>query len=158
MNAPSMLDVKISLEPGYDRSWGVPGYANPGDAGFDLRAAIDAPIVIRPEEKHLVPTGIRIAVPMGYELQVRPRSGLALKHGLTIINSPGTVDSGYRGPLAALLYRLRIAGDDSELVVKPGDRIAQGVIAPVWQARFEIVDGLDETTRGGGGFGSTGKG
>ncbi len=150
------IPVKISLSPEYDRSWGPPGYAKPGDAGFDLRALIKAPIEIRAEEQHLIPTGLRIAVPPGFELQVRPRSGLALKHGLTIVNSPGTVDSGYRGEVVIIAYRLKGLGDDSKLVVKPGDRIAQGVIAPVYQADFDVVDELDETERGSSGFGSSG--
>ncbi len=130
----------------------IPAYATAGAAGFDLRAAIDAPTVLAPRERLLVPTGFACAVPHGYELQVRPRSGLAVKHGIGIINSPGTVDSDYRGPLMVCLINLGA----ERFTINRGDRIAQAVVAPAPQVPLVEVDELEETERGGGGFGSTG--
>lgn len=130
----------------------IPAYATAGAAGFDLRAAIDAPTVLAPRERLLVPTGFACAVPHGYELQVRPRSGLAVEHGIGIINSPGTVDSDYRGPLMVCLINLGA----ERFTINRGDRIAQAVVAPAPQVPLVEVDELEETERGGGGFGSTG--
>jgi dUTP pyrophosphatase len=128
----------------------LPAYASAGAAGFDLRAA--AALTIAPGAIALVPTGFAVAVPPGHELQVRPRSGLAAKHGVTVLNSPGTVDSDYRGEVAVIL----INHGTTAFAVARGDRIAQGVIAAAPQAELTEVTSLDDTTRGSGGFGSTG--
>ena len=129
----------------------LPSYATAGAAGLDLRAALDARLVLGPGERALVPTGLRLAVPAGYEAQVRPRSGLALRHGIVLPNSPGTIDSDYRGEVQVILWN---AGPEP-FAIERGDRIAQLVVAPV--AQVELVEsGLDDTPRGGGGCGSTG--
>lgn len=130
----------------------LPQYATPLSAGMDLRANIDAPITLRPLERHLIPTGLFIALPPGYEAQVRPRSGLALKHGITVLNSPGTIDSDYRGELMVLLINL----SQNPFTVNDGERIAQLVIARHEQAVLTAVEVLDETERGAGGYGHTG--
>ena len=119
---------------------------------MDLRANIEEPITLRPLERKLIPTGLRIALPVGYEAQIRPRSGLALKHGITVLNSPGTVDADYRGEVMALLINL----SQEDFIINPGERIAQMVIARHEQAEFQIVEELDETERGAGGYGHTG--
>lgn len=139
---------------GADTALGLPVYATEGAAGADLRANLvdHAPVVLAPGARALIPTGLRMAIPQGFEVQVRPRSGLALKHGVTLANAPGTIDSDYRGPLAVILVNL---GQDS-FAVTHGMRIAQMVVAPVVQARMQAVTDLDETARGAGGFGSTG--
>lgn len=124
-----------------------------GAAGFDIRACLAAPLTIGPGERALVPTGLALAIPAGWEGQVRPRSGLALKHGLTLANSPGTIDSDYRGPFGVILINL---GQDT-FTVRHGDRIAQLVIAAAPPVRMVEVERLDETARGGGGFGHTGR-
>lgn len=129
-----------------------PLYAGPGAAGADLFARISMPIVIPAQERAKVPTGLAIELPEGYEAQVRPRSGLASKHGITVLNAPGTIDSDYRGELAVLLVNL----GSEPFVVNDGDRIAQLVVAPVSRAMFLVRDELSETERGSGGFGSTG--
>ena len=130
----------------------LPKYATPQSAGLDLRANIDEPIVLRPMERRLIPTGLRIALPEGYEAQVRPRSGLALKHGITVLNSPGTIDADYRGEVMALLINF----SDHDFTVNDGERIAQMVIAKHEKAHFIEVAELDETERGEGGYGHTG--
>ena len=130
-----------------------PAYATEQSAGVDLRANLDAPIILQPLQRTLVPTGLYIALPKGYEAQVRPRSGLAIKHGITVLNSPGTVDADYRGELRTILVNL--SSEPFEIV--PGERIAQMVIARHEQVEWEEVDELDDTGRGAGGFGSTGK-
>ena len=130
----------------------LPAYQTPGSAGMDLRAAIDETRVLAPGERAAVPTGLQIAVPLGYEAQIRPRSGLAIKRGLTVVNAPGTIDSDYRGEVGVLLVNL---GHHS-VEVERGMRIAQMVIAPVVQVDLETVSALDSTDRGTGGFGSTG--
>jgi dUTP pyrophosphatase len=132
----------------------LPAYETAGAAGMDLRAAVaeDAPITLAPGARAMVPTGLCIAVPAGFEAQVRPRSGLAAKAGVTCLNTPGTVDSDYRGEVKVIL--INHGGED--FVVRRGERIAQMVIAPVVQARWREVDSLDQTARGAGGFGSTG--
>ncbi|MBV9734801.1 MAG: dUTP diphosphatase [Acidisphaera sp.] len=132
----------------------LPAYATEGAAGMDLLAAVNAPVTIEPGGRALIPTGLCVAVPEGCELQVRPRSGLALRHGLVLPNSPGTIDADYRGEVQVILLN---AGDQP-FVVTRGLRIAQAVLAPVLRARWREVDALDETTRGTGGFGSTGRG
>lgn len=130
----------------------LPEYATPLSAGMDLRANIGEDIVLRPMERRIVPTGLYIALPAGYEAQVRPRSGLALKHGITVLNSPGTIDADYRGEIGVLLINL----SDKDFVITDGERIAQMVIARHEQGKFEIVDELDTTERGEGGYGHTG--
>jgi dUTP pyrophosphatase len=129
----------------------LPSYASAGAAGLDLRAAVRAPLVVAPGERVLVPTGLRIAVPAGYEAQIRPRSGLALRHGILLPNAPGTIDSDYRGEVQVILWN---AGAEPFAIAR-GDRIAQLVIAPVARVELDEV-ALDETRRGSGGFGSTG--
>jgi dUTP pyrophosphatase len=130
----------------------LPAYATDGAAGMDLLAAVTAPLVIAPGGRALVPTGLRIALPHGYELQVRPRSGLALKNGITLPNTPGTIDEDYRGELGVILLN---TGTDA-FTVERGMRIAQAVIAPVVRAAWREVAALPDTARGTGGFGSTG--
>ena len=130
----------------------LPVYATPQSAGMDLRANIEEPIIIKPQERKLIGTGLHIALPEGYEAQIRPRSGLALKHGLTVLNSPGTVDADYRGEVMVLLVNL----SDKDFVVSDGERIAQMVIAKHEQGEFVEVAELDETERGEGGYGHTG--
>lgn len=130
----------------------LPTYATSQSAGMDLRANIDQPITLKPMERMLVPTGLHIALPEGYEAQVRPRSGLALKHGITVLNSPGTVDADYRGEIKVLLINF----STEDFVVNAGERIAQMVITRHEQAQFELVEELDETERGSGGYGHTG--
>ena len=130
-----------------------PAYATPQSAGVDMKADIQEPIVLNPLQRTLVPTGLYIALPQGYEAQVRPRSGLALKHGITVLNSPGTIDADYRGQLQVILVNL----SDTPFTIAPGERIAQMVIAKHEQVEWDQVESLDETSRGAGGFGSTGK-
>ena len=130
----------------------LPQYATPQSAGMDLRANLDEPITLNPMERRLIPTGLYIALPEGYEAQVRPRSGLALKKGITVLNSPGTIDADYRGEVGVLLINL----SQEPFVVNDGERIAQMVIARHEQGEFVEVDVLDETERGAGGYGHTG--
>ncbi|MFC4168185.1 dUTP diphosphatase [Teichococcus aestuarii] len=130
----------------------LPAYATAGAAGFDLLAAVDAPLTLAPGARALVPTGLVMALPEGHELQIRPRSGLALKHGIVLPNSPGTIDEDYRGELQVIVMN---AGTEP-FTVERGMRIAQGVLAPVTRAAWAEVAALPETARGGGGFGSTG--
>jgi len=135
----------------------IPTYATQGAAGFDLHAVIDDPdgAVLQPGRRLMVSTGLRLAIPEGWEMQIRPRSGLAARHGVTVLNSPGTIDADYRGVVQIIL----VHHGDADLPIRTGDRIAQGVIAKVWTAPFlEVQDPCDlgETLRGSGGFGSTG--
>jgi len=130
----------------------LPQYESRGAAGMDLHAFLDADIFVPPLGRVKIPTGLKIEIPEGYEAQVRPRSGLALKKGLTVLNSPGTIDSDYRGDLDVILINL----SSGDIIIKDGERIAQLVIAPVCQATLTEVKELTETKRGGGGFGSTG--
>ncbi|MEX0722656.1 MAG: dUTP diphosphatase [Gracilimonas sp.] len=130
----------------------LPSYESVAAAGMDIRAAVETPIVIKPGARTMIPTGLQMALPEGYEAQVRPRSGLAIKHGITMLNTPGTIDADYRGELKMIA----INHGEEEFVVNHGDRIAQMVIAPVTQFPVVEVDELDETDRGEGGFGSTG--
>lgn len=143
-----MIQVKV-VNKGHQP---LPAYATTQSAGMDLRANIDEPITLRPMERRLIPTGLHIALPAGYEAQVRPRSGLALKHGLTVLNAPGTVDADYRGEVGVLLINL----GDKDFVINDGERIAQMVIARHETADFIAVEVLDETERGEGGYGHTG--
>lgn len=133
--------------------WPAPAYATEDSAGVDLKANIEEPMTIAPMQRVIVPTGLRIALPKGTEAQVRPRSGLAAKHGITVLNTPGTIDADYRGEIAAILINL----SDKDFVVNPGERIAQMVIARYERVEWEAVDELDETVRGEGGLGSTGR-
>lgn len=130
----------------------LPKYANFGDAGMDLRANIQEPVQIKPLERVLIPTGLHIQLPEGFEAQIRPRSGMALKHGITVLNTPGTVDSSFRGDIGVILINL----SNEEFTVNPGERIAQMVVAEHAQAIFIPTDSLDETERGEGGFGHSG--
>ena len=152
-----MTLVQVMWEDWADRSVALPVYQTAGAAGADVCANLPEAgraigIVIAPMARVVVPTGIRVAIAEGYEMQIRPRSGLALKFGITLPNTPGTIDSDYRGPLGVALVNL---GAEA-YTVRHGDRIAQCVVAPVVQAGFQVVDILDETVRGVGGFGSTG--
>jgi dUTP pyrophosphatase len=132
----------------------LPDYATVGSAGLDLVAAVTEPVMLRPGERALIPTGISLALPAGYEAQVRPRSGLALKHGITVLNSPGTIDADYRGEVAVILVNL----GQEQVAITRGMRIAQLVVAPVTRATLTEVSELPESARGEGGFGSTGTG
>jgi dUTP pyrophosphatase len=130
----------------------LPAYATIQSAGMDLRANLDEPVILHPMERRLIPTGLHIALPEGYEAQVRPRSGLALKHGLTVLNTPGTIDADYRGEIGVVLINL----SQQDFVVNDGERIAQMVIARCEQGELVEVETLDETERGEGGYGHTG--
>ena len=153
-----MVAVSLCWEPGADQDLGLPDYATDGAAGADLRANFPqnarGGTTLEPGARALVPTGLRMAIPAGYEVQLRPRSGLALKHGITLANAPGTIDADYRGPLGVIL----INHGDTSFHVAHGARIAQMVLAPVIVADFTLVDALPATERGTGGFGSTGQG
>jgi len=160
MSGPEMSvpDLLVLWEEWADRDLGLPGYETPGAAGADLRANLPlatrgAGFPLAPMQRAIVPTGLRVEIPPGYEAQIRPRSGLALKHGITLPNTPGTIDSDYRGPLGVLLINLGA----EPYVIRHGDRIAQMVVAPVVQARFTESAGLSQTGRASGGFGSTGR-
>ena len=151
MNAPV---IEYVWEAGADQSIPLPRYETPQAAGADIRANFPnrGSATLTAGERMLIPTGLRFAIPQGFELQIRPRSGLALKHGISIPNAPGTIDSDYRGPIGVLLINL----SPHDFIIHHGDRIAQIVIAPVVQTRFKQSQVLNETTRGEGGFGSTG--
>lgn len=144
-----MITVPIINESPYD----LPSFATINSAGVDLRAHLENPAILGPLERTIVGTGLKIALPEGFEAQVRPRSGLAAKHGLTVLNSPGTIDADYRGEIGVILVNL----SNETFTVNPGERIAQLVIAKYEQALWEPSDSLDETERGAAGFGSTGK-
>jgi dUTP pyrophosphatase len=149
-----MITVRVQRLP-HAEGLALPAYETTGSAGMDLRAALPEfePVVLHPGERKLIPTGLKIALEPGYEAQVRPRSGLALKHGVTCLNSPGTIDSDYRGEVGVIL----INHGQLAFEINRGERIAQMVIAPYAQAVMAEVEALDETARGAGGFGSTGK-
>lgn len=142
------VDIEIIVSEGAE----APIYSSTGAAGADIRAYLEQPMTIAPGKSALVPTGLRMAIPEGYELQIRPRSGLALKDQITVLNSPGTIDSDYRGEIGIIL----INHSTKDFIVTPGMRIAQGVIAPFYQARFLQTTQLTTTQRGDGGFGHTG--
>ena len=144
-----MIKIKV-VNRGHQQ---LPAYATPQSAGMDLRANLEEPITLHPLERRLIPTGLHIALPEGYEAQVRPRSGLALKHGLTVLNTPGTIDADYRGEIGVVLINL----SQQDFVVNDGERIAQMVIARHEQADIVQVEELTDTERGAGGFGHTGK-
>ncbi|MBI1251393.1 MAG: dUTP diphosphatase [Alphaproteobacteria bacterium] len=153
MHTPS---VKVSVAPlPHFSGLELPAYATAQSAGMDLRAAVaeDAPITLAPGQRALIPTGLCIALPDGYEAQARPRSGLAIKHGITCLNSPGTIDADYRGELQLIL----INHGQEPFVIRRGERIAQLIIAPVTRGEWALVETLPESGRGAGGFGSTGK-
>ena len=150
--------IRILWEDWADRSLPLPGYETAGAAGADIRANLrpedrDSGFILDPMLRAVVPTGLRIEVPDGFEVQIRPRSGLALKHGISLPNTPGTIDSDYRGPLGVLLINY----GREPFLIRHGDRIAQMIVAPVVRARFSVVEALGETARGSGGFGSTGQ-
>ena len=152
-----MVEIQVLREDWADVAVPLPAYQTVGSAGADICANLPADMraagfILQPMERAIVPTGLRVAIPQGYEMQIRPRSGLALKHGITLPNTPGTIDSDYRGPLGVALVNLGAA----PYVVQHGDRIAQCVVAPVVQAGFSVVAALEDTSRGQGGFGSTG--
>lgn len=151
-----MVSIRVIREAGADHAIALPSYETPGAAGADVRANLPdgASVTLQPGERRLVPTGLRIEIPQGYEVQVRPRSGLALKHGITLPNTPGTIDSDYRGPLGVIVLNAGQAAFE----ITHGERIAQLVVAPVVQAVFEPAETLSDTARGAGGFGSTGRG
>ncbi|MEL6913945.1 MAG: dUTP diphosphatase [Pseudomonadota bacterium] len=148
------MTLRILREPGAPGDLPLPSYETAGAAGADLRACLEAPRTLAPGDRALIPTGLRVELPPGYEAQIRPRSGLALRHGITLLNTPGTIDADYRGPLGVILVNL----GDVPVTIAHGERIAQMVIAPVTRATFREVAALSDTDRGQGGFGSTGKG
>lgn len=142
------IKVKIINESGFE----LPTYETFSSAGMDVRAAVKEPVVLAPMERKLIPTGLRVQLPHGYEMQIRPRSGLALRHGITLANSPGTVDADFRGEICVILINL----GSEPFTVNPGERICQMVIAHYTRIEWEPVDRIDETERGEGGFGHTG--
>ncbi|MGZ2256092.1 dUTP diphosphatase [Roseobacter sp. A03A-229] len=147
------IEITLAWVEGADQSVGFPSYQTAGAAGADVRANLpDGDVELAPGARALIPTGLKMEIPEGYEVQVRPRSGLALKHGLMLVNSPGTIDSDYRGPLGIIVLN----GGQVPFTVTHGMRIAQLVVAPVVQAGFVLGDDLTDTARGAGGFGSTG--
>ncbi|MDO8882001.1 MAG: dUTP diphosphatase [Pseudotabrizicola sp.] len=150
--------VKILFEDWADRDLPLPAYETPGAAGADIRANLPPEMratgfTLVPMQRAICPTGIRVEIPVGFEMQIRPRSGLATRSGITLPNTPGTIDSDYRGPLGVALINL----SDQPYTVQHGDRVAQMIVAPVVQARFAVVEALGDTARGAGGFGSTGR-
>ena len=147
------MPVRITRLP-HGADLPLPAYETAGSAGLDLRAAVDDPVRLAPGERRLVPTGIAIALTEGFEAQIRPRSGLALRHGISIVNAPGTVDSDYRGEVSVVLINL----GQAPVTVARGDRIAQMVVTPVARVTWDEVEALDTTERGAGGYGSTGTG
>ncbi|MEO0357792.1 MAG: dUTP diphosphatase [Pseudomonadota bacterium] len=146
------VEIRFRWAEDADPSLGLPSYETSGAAGADLRANLAQTVVLATGERALIPTGLHMAIPQGFEVQIRPRSGLALKQGVTLVNSPGTIDSDYRGPVGIIL----INHGAKPVTINHGDRIAQMVVAPVIQATFSQVDALSDTDRGGDGFGSTG--
>lgn len=151
--------IKVLREDWADPEVALPGYETAGAAGADLRANLPPEsraegFTLAPMQRAIVPTGLRVEIPAGFEMQIRPRSGLAFKHGISLPNTPGTIDSDYRGPLGVLLINLGA----EPYTIAHGERVAQAVIAPVVQARYALAEDLSETARGAGGFGSTGKG
>ncbi|WP_134678901.1 dUTP diphosphatase [Paracoccus ravus] len=148
------VTILVLREPGADAALPLPEYQTSGSAGADLRADLGgAELVLDPGQIKLVPTGLRVQIPEGFEMQIRPRSSLALKHGVTLPNTPGTIDSDYRGPLGVIMINL----GQQAYAIQHGERIAQAVIAPVTRARYVIAEALEDTARGAGGFGSTGR-
>lgn len=152
MAEPDRITVDVAIEP-HGEGLPLPAYETDHAAGMDLRAAVETPVELRPGERGLVPTGLRIALPPGFEAQVRPRSGLAFRSGVTLVNAPGTIDADYRGEIKVILINL----GDEPVRIDRGDRIAQLVVAPVTRAQWRQVDSLGATGRGDGGFGHTGR-
>ena len=144
-----MIEVSVQNESPYD----LPAYATSASAGVDLRAVLEAPLAIKPLERKIIGTGLKIALPEGYEAQVRPRSGLAAKHGISVLNAPGTIDADYRGEVGVILVNL----SNDAFIIQPGERIAQLVVAKHEQIQWKLTQQLSTTERGSGGFGSTGK-
>ena len=144
-----MIEVSVQNDSPYE----LPDYATIGSAGVDLRAVLDRPLVLNPLERKIIGTGLKIALPIGYEAQVRPRSGLAAKHGISVLNSPGTIDADYRGEVGVILINL----SNDAFTINPGERIAQLVLAKHEQIQWKIDKNLSSTARGSNGFGSTGK-
>ncbi|ABL70039.1 MULTISPECIES: dUTP diphosphatase [Paracoccus] len=148
------VTILVLREPGADPALPLPEYQTRGSAGADLRADLGGgELVLDPGQIRLVPTGLRVQIPEGYEMQVRPRSSLALKHGVTLPNTPGTIDSDYRGPLGVIMINL----SQQPYTIHHGERIAQAVVAPVTRAAYVMAEALEQTARGEGGFGSTGR-
>lgn len=143
-----MIEVAIINQSAFE----LPAYATEGAAGLDIRANINEPLILEPLERQLIPTGLFVAIPLGYEVQIRPRSGLAFKHGVTVLNTPGTIDADYRGEIKVLLVNL----SNASFTVEPGERIAQMVLAKHETLSWKTTDVLPSTERGAGGFGSTG--
>ena len=146
------IAVRITKDPACD-DLPLPSYETEHAAGMDMRAAVTEPVKLQPGERSLIPTGLRIALPEGYEAQIRPRSGLALKHGISLLNTPGTIDADYRGEIRIIIANL----GQEPFTINRGDRIAQMIVAPVTKAQWEVYESLDETVRGEGGFGHTGR-
>lgn len=146
-----MMQVKIKKWPHFKGE--LPAYQSHGASGFDVRAQLDQAITLKPMERALVPTGLTFEIPVGYEIQARPRSGLAAKQGLSVLNTPGTIDADYRGEVKVILVNL----GQEPIVINDQERCAQFVICPIIQAQFQVVEELSDTVRGAGGFGSTGK-
>ncbi|MFL2613003.1 MAG: dUTP diphosphatase [Flavobacteriaceae bacterium] len=144
-----MIEVSVQNDSPYE----LPEYATVGSAGVDLKAVLDKPLVLSPLERKIIGTGLKIALPIGYEAQVRPRSGLAAKHGISVLNSPGTIDADYRGEVGVILINL----SNDAFTINPGERIAQLVLAKHEQIQWKIDENLSSTARGSNGFGSTGK-
>lgn len=148
-----MQQIKVPVQIlSHGEKLALPEYATEGSAGMDLRAAITEPVILAPGERKLVPTGLAMEIPVGYEAQIRPRSGLAIKHGITMANSPGTIDSDYRGEVRVIMINL---GQEA-FTIQPGDRIAQIIFSPVTRAQWEVQTELGTTKRAEGGFGHTG--
>lgn len=143
------MEVKVVNQSGYE----LPTYATVASSGLDIRAKLDSPLVLKSLERVLVPTGLFFEIPVGYEAQVRPRSGFAIKHGITVLNSPGTIDADYRGELKVILVNLSV----DEFIINPGERIAQIVFSKVEQITWNEVNVVSTTVRGDGGFGHTGR-
>ena len=149
-NIATMEKITVNIINGSGNP--LPAYETEGSAGMDLRAALDEPVVLAPLQRAMIPTGLRIALPQGYECQIRPRSGLAAKHGITVLNSPGTIDADYRGEIKVILVNL----SNKPFTINPGERVCQMVISRYSRAEWVQVKVLDETERGSGGFGHTG--
>ena len=147
----SLINIKVEILK-HANNLPIPNYQTAGSAGMDLYAAVTEPLKIGPLERILIPTGLKISIPSDMEAQIRPRSGLAYKHGITVLNAPGTIDSDYRGEVKVILINM----SNDEFVIERGSRIAQIVIAPISKARLDVVLTLDDTKRGSKGFGSTG--
>ena len=145
------MNIKIKKWPHFKGE--LPAYQTAGASGFDVRAQLETPITLKPMERTMIPTGLSFEIPMGYEIQARPRSGWAAKQGLTLLNTPGTIDADYRGEVKVIVVNL----SETAVTINDQDRCAQFVICPVLQVKFDLVDELSDTVRGAGGFGSTGK-